>query len=961
MVWQKKSLNGVCISHMNVHYLINKTNEVATLLDKPNKLTHIIGLSETRLTSDVDNDILFIQNYSTPYRRDVGGHPKHRGLAYYVHDSIRHVVSRRTELEHERLESMWLQITQTHAAPRLVGFIYRNPGVLESSWVSDFTDMIDKALAITKDILLLGDFNIHHPDTDINWAPTTAAFGLEQLITEPTRVCNTRASMLDHIYKTADIMVTDVEVSSDTISDHYAISCIWLFKLLKTPTKGHTTVEYRSFKRFNEIAFLHDLSCIDFTIIYNCSSPDEALELFYKALMTVINVHAPLRQKRVRFETLPSWLKCNIIHEMELRDYYKRNKMDQYKSQRNRVTDQIRDAKRNYFNSLLQHENNTKHIWRAINVITNKKKNQQNIIPLVPDTLNSHFLETPPGLVNSEFGEFSDDFIVSDTLKQFCQSRLRNGQSFEIPLLAVHEVGKLVSDLKNKKSMGPDNLTAYLLKLALPYIVEPLTYIYNLSIHQSVFPSLLKDAKVIPLPKSKDLNDPGNYRPISILSVLSKPLERHIHIHLLKYLEKNSLLVPSQSGFRPKHSCQTALTKMCDTWLSAINESAMIGAVFLDFRKAFDTVNHHILISKLDLYLENHLTTSLFKSYLEDRHQYVQINGKRSKKGTITSGVPQGSILGPLLFSLYINDLPLTVSNDKPHISKSSHSDDRSLEKCCNVTNDLFADDASLYSMNKDLQVIENSLQKSLDLTSKWCKDNRMVIHPEKTKCMVIATRQKLQREPLQLKLLISQKQIDQVQQHRVLGVTLDSEFKWLPHLDNVLKSVSRNLYLLSQLRHVADTESLLMFFYGHILPHCNYASNVWDGCADQHMKKLNSLHRRAFKLINVQKDIPTDQKIGELGALSLKKQLFMNKAVLVYKVMNGLSANYLEKLCRRPTQRYGSTNLIVPFARIDLYKTSFSFSASLLWNHIPKDIRNKPSLQSFKRAMRGHLLAARD
>ena len=956
MVWQKKSLNGVCISHMNVHFLINKTNEVATLLDKPNKLTHIIGLSETRLSSEVDNDILFIQNYSTPFRRDIGDHPKHRGLAYYVHDSIRHVVSRRTDLEHARLESMWLQIEQTHAAPRLVGFIYRNPGLLETSWVSDFIDMMDEASAITKDILLLGDFNIHHPETDVNWAPTIKAFGLEQLITEPTRVCTTRASMLDHIYKTADIMVTDVEVSNDTISDHYTISCTWIFKLTKTPTKGHTTVEYRSFKHFNDIAFLYDLSCVDFSMVYNCANPDEALYMFYNALMSVINVHAPLRLRRVKFETLPSWLKSNIIHEMELRDYYKRNKMSQYKRQRNRVTDLIRDAKRNYFNSLLQHEKNTKHIWRAINVITNKKKSQQNIIPLTPDTLNSHFLAIPPGLANSEYGEFSNDFIIEDTLQQFCQSKLKNGKSFEIPLLAVHEVGKLISDLKNKKSMGPDNLTAYLLKLTLPYIVEPLTYIYNLSIQLSIFPSLLKHAKVIPLPKSKDLNDPGNYRPISILSVLSKPLERHIHNHLLLHLENNSLLVPSQSGFRPNHSCQTALTKMCDTWLSAINESAMIGAVFLDFRKAFDTVNHYIMIKKLEIYLGNSLSTSFFKSYLEDRHQYVLINGKRSKKGTIVSGVPQGSILGPLLFSLYINDLPLLVSNNTPQSSKCFRSNDCSSDTQCNVTNDLFADDASLYSTNKDLKTLEKSLQKSLDLTTKWCKDNRMVIHPDKTKSMIIATRQKLQREPLKLKLSLGQKQIEQVQQHRVLGVMLDSEFKWLPHLDNVLKSVSRNLYLLSQLRHVADTESLMMFFYAHILPHVNYASNIWDGCADQHMKKLNSLYRRAFKLINVQKEIPTDQKISELGAISLEKQLLLNKAVLVYKVINGLSPNYLDHLCRKPTRRYDSVNLIVPFARIDLYKTSFSFSGSLLWNSIPKDIRNKPSLPSFKKALKRHM-----
>ena len=146
MVWQKKSLNGLCISHLNVSFLLNKTSQVSALLGNPDKLLHIIGLSETRLSNEVGDDSLFIQNYSTPFRRDMGGQPQHRGLAFYVHDSIRHVVTRRRDLDHVKLESLWLEIKQTHSAPRLVAFIYRNPGTLEDEWVSDFTDMMDSAM-----------------------------------------------------------------------------------------------------------------------------------------------------------------------------------------------------------------------------------------------------------------------------------------------------------------------------------------------------------------------------------------------------------------------------------------------------------------------------------------------------------------------------------------------------------------------------------------------------------------------------------------------------------------------------------------------------------------------------------------------------------------------------------------------------------------------------------------------
>ena len=960
MVWQKKSLNGLCISHLNVSFLLNKTSQVSALLSKPDKLTHIIGLSETRLSNEVGDDSLFIQNYSTPFRRDMGGQPQHRGLAFYVHDSIRHVVTRQKDLDHVRLESLWLEIKQTHSAPRLVAFIYRNPGTLEDEWVSDFTDMMDSASNISKDILLLGDFNIHQPESDIFWATTFQSFGLDQLISEPTRVCSTKASVLDHIYKTDTIMVTDVEVSDITISDHYAISCTWIFKLVKTPTKGHTTIEFRSFKRFNEAAFLFDVSCINFNDIYNNTTSEESLSAFYDAFLAVIDKHAPLRRKRVKHETLPPWMKYNIILEMELRDYFKRNKMVEYYSQRNRVTQQVRDARRDHFKSLLQHERNTRNIWRAINGVTNKNKSRQHVIPLTPDVLNSFFLSNPSNLTNSQYGEYNNDFSIPESLKHFCQDKLGQNKSFQIPFLAVHEVGKLLTDLKNKKSMGPDVLTAYLLKLALPYIVEPLTFIYNQCIQESVFPSMLKNAKVIPIPKSKDLNDPGNYRPISILSVLSKPLERHVHTHLLHFLESNRLIVPSQSGFRPNHSCQTALTKMCDSWLSAINKRAVTGAVFLDFRKAFDTVNHSILLEKLSLYLGDNLTTSFFRSYLKDRKQYVYINGERSQEGTITSGVPQGSILGPLLFCLYINDLPLKIA-DIPHIEPSFPNNKLSKSSPvnihCNVTNDLFADDGSLYTSSKNIEAVEASLQKSLDLTLDWCDSNRMLVHPDKTKCMIIATRQKKQLDTLSLKLFIGPKQIEQVNQHRVLGVTIDHVLRWLPHLENILKSVSRNLYLLSQLRHVADMESLVLFFYGHILPHINYASNIWDGCADQHIKKLNSFHRRAIKLIDSRKDIPTDQKLKDLGVLPLEKQLKMNKAVLTYKTVCGIAPDYLCSLLRKQTERYDSLNLEPPLPRIDKYKSSFSYSASEIWNSIPKIIRTKPSVSSFKRSVKAYLL----
>lgn len=922
------SPSDLTLGHLNIFHLENKVTDVNVFLDQA-RMHHIFGVTESRLSSNVSDELLEIPNY-TIFRRDstVSGHT---GIAVYIHDCIKHLTIRRFDLESVTVESIWFEV-KVSKCPVMVGFVYRNPSS-NFSWYDDFVVMMDKVQNIMhgQDIIILGDFNIDLQKNHSAWDSTISLFNLNQLIQSPTRVTVTSATLIDHIYVNNLNRVIIAEVKQTSMSDHFTVQCTLASKVPKVRSGTHSTIVYRSFKRFNETAFLSDLSNCSFDDIYKSSDPDVALQSFQKIFSTVYNKHAPIRNKRVKNVSIPPWFTIDIKIATNIRDKFKKEKnYSAFKQQRKYVKYLVRQAKKNYFNKLTV-SNSVSNIWKALNTLTSKSFPDK-----APKTgcfsasdFNHHFLSIAKHLTNTT-AQKSKQYQYSNELKMFCSTKLSPQDTFYIPEIAVHEVGKYISNLGHKTSHGNDGLSNKILLLSLPYIVHHLTYIYNQSISNNYFPRLFKVAKVLPLPKRKNPSNLNDYRPISILPSLSKPLEKHVHKHLLQYLDQHELLHQQQSGFRPKHSCQTALTHFIDKLLTSINEKQLNGVVFLDFKKAFDLVNHEILLKKLSIYQIDSNTVAFFNSYLKDRTQSVIVNGISSPQGLVKTGIPQGSVLGPLLFNIYINDLPLCIT--PPEVS-------------C----DMFADDSSLVTSGTDLQRINDKLQLSLTEVSHWCSNNRMLLNPEKTKCMIITTRQKHQRQLLTLNLSVEDQVIQQVKEHRHLGILIDNEIKWEAHINSLTKSIAKNVYLLSRLKPVVNPEACYFFFNSYIMSKINYVSNVWDCCSDVHLNKLNSVYKRAVKILL--KNVPMMNK-QLLIPLSLTQHLKFNKCTLMHKIIHGKCPAYLEQnigcyVRGNPHSRCGT--LILPKPRIDLFKSSLTYSGTSCWNSLPKNLKEPLSTKTFK------------
>ena len=488
--------------------------------------------------------------------------------------------------------------------------------------------------------------------------------------------------------------------------------------------------------------------------------------------------------------------------------------------------------------------------------------------------------------------------------------------------------------MKENKATGLDGVSAKLLRLAAPVLTKTVTHILNQSILTGHFPTSWKLGKVTPIHKSGNRSDRNNFRPITILCTLSKLLEKHVHDGFYKFLLDRCLLYINQSGFRAFHSCETALTRLVDMWTTNMEKGLLNGVVLLDLRKAFDLVNINVLLDKLKIYQCDEKTQDWFRSYLQGRTQCVQFKGKISDTMPITHGVPQGSILGPLLFILFMNDLPL-------HVDSST---------------DMYADDSTLCETGETVDELNVKLNDDMVCVNKGCHDNQMAANGDKTKVMLVTTYQKEAKLPKkELTVYYDNKPLKSVDSEKLLGVKIDKHLTWKEHVNQTANKISRNIALLRRIKAYLPHQTRITFYKAYIQPHIDYCNTVWG--QSTHVPRIHILQKMALRIImDVPKLTHTAPLFDQCGVMPIQSRVKFRTVIMVFKTLKGLNPSYMSDMFKsvsdvssRITRSSQSKNLYVPRKKLCVSRRSLRYSGAVLYNALGSTIQDCQSLASFK------------
>lgn len=901
----------------------------------------IVAVTETFLTDGYPNKYIHIPNYNIARldRPTRGG-----GLLLYIKSTFSFKI-KLAEISESGLEQMWLKI-KVNSRNVGVGVIYRPPSV-NVSCLDDLSETLQQLYLETQSVVLMGDININllsKNSTDASkFVSVISNFNLKQVIDMPTRVTETSETLIDVICVSDNLDLDSWDaVDMHNNTDHRFVLCKIKLDLKKSEPK---IIKYRSYNNFDLEQFNFDASRIAWGNIKCIEDIDLKIDIFNQAITSLFDVHAPVCTIKTKRNFKP-YVTYNIKKMIKIKDNarkkYEKTKTvrdrESYVTLRNYTKEAIAREKKAYMQFIVdKNKNNSKQLWKNLSQwgVCTKSKNELNSLPdelLNPDQLNNYFLNVA-----------GQSHVNIDTLNYYNKNYMGPDIKFNFSEISQNDIYTALRSIKSEAT-GSDNINLKMINLIIPHCIDVLQNIFNESLKSGIFPGVWKAANILPTPKISVPVTPNDLRPISILPTFSKMFEKIISLDMKKFLNLHNILPVVQSGFREKHSTSTALLKVLNDVSLSLDKSSSLILILLDQSKAFDLVNFDLLLAKLNYLGFDKAAQKWINSYLKNRTQKVVIAyDNESQLGTTSSGVPQGSILGPILFSIYTFDLPSCIKHCKIHL----YADDVQLYRACTISQV----DESINSINEDL--------RSFTI---WCSNNGLKVNPNKTNALCIGNER--QRDIIRLETLwLNNVQINWVESAKNLGLFIDQSLSFNQHINHISKTSYFKLKSLYHLKNQLSEQTKLKLVKSLIYPHIYYCSSVYYHYLTNYNKiKLQRIQNSCMRFVcctPLRNHITPD--LIRLKELNVANRVIYLYYIFLFKVIMYQKPEYLYNLL---TKRSNVHNLnvrinsfCVPQHATSKFEGSFAYMAPHLLNEVLNWL--DLSIYSFTKNIKNMLLNA--
>ncbi len=955
---QNKSVNNIHIGHSNVRSLTAPVKDPLS----PNRFIskfelvkkHVqhyeydfFGLSETWLDKSIDDDKLMIPGYQKPIRRDISRHE--RGTLVYLSKSF--PAERKDELEPIDSEIICIEVRMKQKKV-LICNCYRSPSSDIIDFCADVDSLIDKARDTYDDIIFIGDMNGRN---SLFWCDditntdgrilncTYETHNYEQMIHEPTRVVENTKSCIDLIFTRNPHIFSEVGTRDKIapICDHHPIYGI-LKSTLKKP---------KCFKRWVWDFKRADFEQMRFAMLnapwQNCfvnKNVNVTVSNWMELFINIAESYIPHYEATIRPGD-KEFMNSNIRTLMRKRDrLWKQHKNDeentyiaeQYRQARNLVVAETRKSKEELENKkeneISEVNVSSKQWWSSCKTAIGKN-NRSDIGPILDTETNVLITDDTDkaNLFNKFFVSQSDLDESSANLP--CEPPSPDCVINQL-VLQPENVYKILSCLDPAKATGPDGIGNLILKEAAVAIAQPLSHLFNFCVSMGYFPDCWKLAYVTPLFKKNNETLCTNYRPISLLPCISKVFEKLLFDHIFHFLRSHNLLNKHQSGFIPGDSTINQLIKICNNLYQCMEDGDEMIGIFLDLTKAFDKVWHKGLLYKLKKIGVCGKLYDLMVSYLTERKQQVVLNGCKSEPQLLHAGVPQGSVLGPLLFLIYINDISDNVQCDSF----------------------LFADDTSIFKnvTNLDINSAANAINNDLNEIHKWSKQWLVSVNASKTIVMLFSKKKTPSILP---NINLGDNALQQVTSHKHLGMTFTNNLSWTEHIENTVSKCNRIIGMFKPFKYKWPRSALEICYKSFIRSILEYGDIIYDNCNQSDKDNLESVQLEAARLVTGAKRCTSHANLyRELGWQTLHQRRHCKKLTKMYDIVHGNAPHYLCSIINnyispntRNTRAVAHKNFTIPKCKSKMYEHSFVISALSIWNKIEPSKRNLPSRFAFR------------